>query len=181
LSNYAHKRSQELEKWQENLKLAKDFRKEVANYEKWKDWKKYYRNDYSPGVIPVNLIFSIGRSIIPRVYFRNPQVSVMPLKPGMEMQARIVEALDNWMVRRIGFKQTMKRSIQDAYLAGTGIIKLGYDSEFGYDPSTYDQGYEEPILWDTGEYEEPYPEYNSQVFRGLPWALREGLSRSVGL
>ena len=79
MANYANKRSQELEKWQENLKLAKDFRKKVADYEKWKDWKYYYRNDYAPGVIPVNLIFSIGRSIIPRVYFRNPQVSVIPL------------------------------------------------------------------------------------------------------
>ena len=172
MTNYASKRSQEIEKWQENLKLAKEFRKKVADYDKWKDWKAYYRNDYAPGIIPVNLIFSIGRSIIPRVYFRNPQVSVIPLKPGMEMQARIVEALDNWMVRRIGFKQTMKKVIQDAYLTGTGIIKLGYDSEFGYDPSVYDQGYEEPVFWDVGDYEEPYPEYNSKVFRGLPWALR---------
>ena len=111
MANYASKRSQELERWQENLKLAKDFRKKVADYEKWKDWKSYYRNDYAPGVIPVNLIFSIGRSIIPRVYFRNPQVSVTPLKPGMEMQDRIGGAIDNCMVRRIGFKSTVRKVI----------------------------------------------------------------------
>jgi len=161
----------ELKFWDGQIEAGKKFRKETADYDEWAKWKKYYRNDYEQGVIPVNLIFSIGRSVIPRIYFRNPQVTVQPQKPGMGLHARLVEQLDNWLVRKIGFKKTMKRAIHDTFITGTGLVKLGYDSEFGFDPEVDTVDPTEPVNYLPDDLS-TRKEFNAQVYRGIPWALR---------
>ena len=167
----AKSQKEEVKFWEEQVRLGEKFRKETGDYDSWDRWKKYYKNDFNDMVLPVNLIFSIGRSIIPRVYFRNPQVVCTPMKNGMQLHAKVVEALDNWMVRRIGMKNAMKKVIQDTFLSGTGLLKIGYDSEFGYDPEEASLA-EEPIAWDGYSREEERPEYNSLIIPGMPWTKR---------
>ena len=36
------------------------------------------------GILPSNVYFKMLRTLIPRVYYRNPSVSLTPKKPGLE-------------------------------------------------------------------------------------------------
>ena len=117
-----------LHDWEENIRLAKVYQDESGRLARWKENRDFYDNKYPDGVISVNLVFSIGRALVPQLYFKSPNVLVTPRKPGFRMQARILEAVDRWLIPHIGLKQQVKSCILDAYLTNVGIIKFGYHS-----------------------------------------------------
>jgi hypothetical protein len=159
--------------WADLLKDGEKYRKKFGYEDDWEKYWRFYRRDYADDRLPVNMIFAIGRSIVPRVYFRNPRVIVTPRQPGMYLQAKVQEKVDNIIIQEMGVKQAMKATCLDAYLYGTGVIKRGYDSEFGFDPeSAEDSG--GALSGDTqmsrsgGE----KIEYNSSIRSGWPWVMR---------
>ena len=118
--------------WEEQIKAGEEFRNKFAYESEWDKWRAFYRGNWAPGVMPLNLFYTFLRSVVPRVYFRDPTVSVSPAKPGLEnaLFARILERVDNKMLRRMKFKQQMKGVVQDAFLFGTGVPKLGFGGFF---------------------------------------------------
>lgn len=114
--------------WIEQVKAGEEFRKKEAFQEKWKVWREYYRGEWHSGVMPVNLFFTMMRTVVPRIYFRNPTVSVSPAKPGFLNLAfsRMLERADNKLLRQMEFKTQMKRIVRDAVMKGTGIGKIGF-------------------------------------------------------
>ncbi len=68
------------------------------------------------------------RGMVPNVYFRNPHMTVSSRgKPGIDIQAKVVEAIDNWLIQEMGIKQIYKTMVQDCYYTDRGIAKIGYD------------------------------------------------------
>ena len=94
----------DLEKWKEKVKGGQQFQTKYGNSRAWNGYYKMYRGDFKKGIIPANLLFPLCRSLIPRVYFRNPKVSVTAARQGYELQARVVEAVDNWLIGEIKLK-----------------------------------------------------------------------------
>lgn len=156
--------------WVEEIKAGKRFRKKHSHSKRWKDFRKYYRGQWKKEIIPVNRIFSYGRSLIPQVYFQNPRVMVTAKRPELLFHARVVEAVDNHLIQEAMLKGTLKSAILTAYLCGTAPIKLGYDSEFGYTP---DQAMDKDSATVTqiGRKEGRKIEYQVGVRPGMPWAL----------
>lgn len=157
--------------WEKEIRRGLEYKKQFTKPKDWETYKKYYRGDWKEGLIPVNKIFSFGKSMVPRTYFRNPTVSVTALRPEFEWHARVVEAVDNYLIKELNLKYQLKRGILDTYLCGTGPIKLGYDSEFGYLPVqklAEDSSTATQVGKDTGE----LIEYRVNVKPGMPWALR---------
>ena len=157
--------------WQSLIRQGMKFQESYGDSKNWDRYKKYYRQQFKSNVIPVNLIFSMLRSLVPQVYFRNPKVVVTPTRPGLlpELNARVIQRVDNWIIREIGMKGQYKRMIQDAFLCGTASGILGYDSEFGFDTKQAgDQSLTLSSFNDKGD----KIEYNSNVAPGMPWFLR---------
>lgn len=147
------------------------FRDKLTHRERWNTWREYYRGKYSPNTMPQNLYFKMLRTMIPRVYFRNPQVSITPRKNQQDqidylVLAMLLERMDNSLLDHIKFKHTMKAAIQDAFMFSTGFIKLGYGGEFNPKPAIGDVT--EAPSDDRGF----TVEYNSLVQPDTPWALR---------
>jgi len=157
--------------WMDRIKSGLQYRKEYSSSSHWKDYRKMYRGQWDEGIIPVNKVFSHGRSLIPRVYFRSPRVSITATRPDLVWHAMVVEAIDNQLIRETMLKDTLKRSALDGYLCGTGPIKIGYDSEYGYIP---EQVVEEEGATATqiGTKEGERIEYKVGIQPGMPWALR---------
>lgn len=134
-------KSKELRHWQQMIGHGLKAREIQAQSKLWPRWDKYYASAH-PGYEPsgpgggfglyANFMFAMIRGMVPRVYFRNPRMIVTSTMPGREGHARIVEHLCNWMIREMGVKQIIKRSILHAALYGTGVIKHGYDSEYAF-------------------------------------------------
>lgn len=157
--------------WLAAIRKGTTYRDKYSYKARWGDWRNYYRGVWNQNVMPDNLFFKMMRTMIPRVYFRNPQVSITPRK-GKEGQsdyvvmAALLERLDNTLIDQMKFKQTMKACVQDAFMFGTGIFKLGYGGEFNPTPElAQDTG--SPL--EDGKY---FVEYNSRITPNMPWALR---------
>ena len=155
--------------WLDEVRQGIEWRDKITHRKKWDEWRRYYRGEFPQGVLPVNLYFRMLRSIVPQVYFRNPSISVIATKPGMEQQlfAQLIERIDNKLIRTMGVKQAMKRATQTTWMFGTGAVKLGYGAEFTPSPEMFNT--EAPA--DVQTKMTRYVEYNSQVAANMPWLM----------
>lgn len=161
-----------LEWWKLSVRNGIKFQQKYARSDLWAQYKSYYRHNFPKGIIPVNLVFSVLRTVVPQVYFRNPAVIITPTKPGLEyeLHAKLVESIDNWLLRELSVKTQFKKMITDAFLCGIGNGFVGYDSEFGYSPKNLEG---ESAMTITQFDKKGYRvEYNSHVNPGMPWFLR---------
>lgn len=156
--------------WRGRIEKASRFMDKYTTRSRWPEFRKYYRGEWDASILPVNRIYAFGRTLIPNVYFRSPRVCITATRPEFVWHARIVESIDNWLIRELLLKDTLKDGTLDAYLTGTGPIKIGYDSEFGYLP-------EQAIDRDSGTATEfsrkdgTKIEYRANIKSGMPWAL----------
>ncbi|GAH18023.1 unnamed protein product, partial [marine sediment metagenome] len=179
----ANKDIDEIVKWMENLKGAQQYIKDFASPLNWGIYRNFYRGEFEHGIkgkrkYSVALIFAILRSMLPRIYFTNPQVVVTNEVPGYYLQSKIVQKIDNKMIRKTKLKQTLKELILDAGLCGTVPLLTGFDTEYGYDPRfketvTDDEGREVEIGGTLLQFDEKTGdrlEYNQNIIPGKPWA-----------
>jgi hypothetical protein len=157
--------------WIREVQRAKQWRREYACEDRWQDWRRWYRGQWNPAILPSNVYFKMMRTLIPRVYFRNPSVSITPKKPGWDqlLLAKLLERADNTLLDNMGIKGQMKRAVQWASMFGTSGIKLGYGAEFTPTPDALNTA--DP---DTGGRRmRRRVEYNDLVHPNAPWALAQ--------
>lgn len=164
--------SKRLEDWKDAIRMGIRYRQVYGRSKQWQTFKQYYRGYFTSGTVPVNIIYAIGRSLIPQIYFRNPRVSVIGMKPGYAPHALVLERIDNHLIRETGLKKQLKSMALDTYLCGRGPGILGYDSEFGYNPEfAADEIAGDGSLTGFSESGKKI-EYNYNVYPGMPWFLR---------
>lgn len=158
--------------WQDRLYNGLRFQQKIGRSQEWLRYKSYYRHEFAQGTLPVNLMFSVLRSLTPQIILRNPKVTVTPRKSGKlaELNARIVQKIDNWLIYELLMKKELKKIVGDCFFAGTATGFVGYDSMFGFEPSMADPtGQFSLSQFDkTGD----RIEINKGVQPGMPWFLR---------
>lgn len=150
--------------WLAQVRCGIKYRKDMAEQAKWDTWRKMYRGKWKAGTLPVNLFFKMARTVVPRIYFRNPSISVTPAQPGMLNWAfaQLLERIDNTMMRKMKMKRYLKRSIGNAWFFGCGVAKVGYGSAYGLNIADF--GGEAPILRSGRRVE-----YNADQRINMPW------------
>jgi hypothetical protein len=81
----------------------------------------------------------------------------------MEIVSKVLESMMNWAMVEMGTKQAFKTAVLDAFLCGRGIIKLGFDSEYGFR-----LGQVGTRKGKNGD----FIEYDSRIKEGFPWMKR---------
>ncbi len=155
--------------WVDRIKLGEKFREEYGDARAWARFWRYYRNRFGERQLPINLVFAMARSLVPRIYFRNPRVVVTPTKPGFYWHAKVLERVDNWLIREMRVKKALKKVALDTFLYGTGIVKLGFDSEYGF--SLEDVSETGGLPSDDMDTEN-LTEYDVNIKPGMPWVKR---------
>lgn len=150
--------------WLDRLQEGIAYREVVAYEESWDKWHRYYRGEWEPNVMPVNLFFTMMRTIVPRVYFRNPSVSITSAKPGPLFMgfAKLLERTDAKLIRQMRLKGELKRMVQDTFLYGTGIGTLGFGAVHEYKHEGF---VEAPLV---GSQQESI-EYRDYISPNMPW------------
>lgn len=158
--------------WQDRIYNGLRFQQKVGRSQEWARYKAYYRHEYSQGSLPVNLMFSVLRSLTPQIILRNPKVTATPRKSGQlaELNARIVQKLDNWFIRELMMKRELKKLVGDCFFSGTATGFIGYDSMFGYDSSMADPS--GAFTMSQFNKKGDRIEWNKGVQPGMPWFLR---------
>lgn len=155
--------------WVREVNRGKAFRKDYAQEERWDDWRRWYRGRWRKGILPSNVYFKMIRTLVPRVYYRNPSVSITPKKPGFDqlLLAKLLERADNSLIDIMGVKQQMKRAVLWAIMFGTSGLRLGYGAEFTPTPEAFETT--DPDIGGTRM--KRRVEYNSLVHPNTPWCL----------
>ena len=174
----------DIEQWVELIQQGVRYKENFGNAKRWSVYRDYGRGKFSgymsstSGILPYNIVHSMMRGMVPNVYFRNPYINVTSTaRPGSDIQAKVVEAIDNWLLGELGVKSTFKTMVQDAYYTDRGICKIGYDGIWG--DVKGDLTVLERIAntlgiplthWSKDGKERV--EYNVNVKPGMPWAER---------
>ena len=154
--------------WIREIEKGLQFRKKYAREPEWPKWRKWYRGDWPNKILPTNIYFKMIRTIVPRVYYRNPSVSITPTLPGIEQMifAKLLERADNKLLDLMGVKQQMKRAVQLAIQFGTSVPMLGYGAQFSPTPEELTTA-----APDGQKRMKNRVEYNSLVHPDTPWFL----------
>ncbi len=130
--------------WLTDIDNALEFRRTYAREDKWDSLTRSYLNDpESDTAIGPNLIYTMGDSLMASLNVPDPEFSATATHPMGVTRAPIVENVDNWFVKVLKMKRHADMATLHAYLYGKGIIKIGYDSEFGWAPE-FDIGMDGP-------------------------------------
>src|SRR5688572_6343752 len=153
--------------WLKQARLGLQYRKVCAYEDRWSDWREYYRGNWDHKIVPSNIFFKMVRTIVPRVYFRNPSVSITSRRGGIEgfIFSKLLERTDNKLLKTMRVKENMKRQVQNAWMYGTGVCKLGFGTLYHSTP-------------ELGAIETEHPkingglnrvEYDLTVQKNMPW------------
>jgi len=154
--------------WLRQIRLGLEYRKRCAYEEKWARWRNYYRGLWSPDVLPSNLFFKMLRTMVPRIYFHDPSVSVQSARAGLEyaLMAQMLERIDNQLIQKMGLKKQIKGMVRDNFMFGTAIGKLGFGSQYQSTPESLGTT-QAPLVRGKEAIE-----YNINIQPNMPWFLR---------
>ncbi len=131
------------EEWLVEIDNALEFRESFAMENKWASLERDYLNDpNSNTAIGPNLIYSMGDSLLGSLNIPDPEIVVTAEHPAGVDRAPVVEYVDNWFIKKLKMKRVVDAASLQCYLTSKGIVKIGYDSEFGWD-SQFDIGREQ--------------------------------------
>jgi hypothetical protein len=172
----------DIDSWKKLIDRGIVYKEKFGNSKRWATYRAYGRGEFpgflgsSSGILPYNITYAMKRGMVPNVYFRNPYVNVTPTNiPGADIQARLWESVDNYLIAEIGIKETFKLMIQDAYYTGRGICKLGFDGLLSKGPINIATQLAEALntpIDQLGKNKKELVEYDTNKKPGYPWVDR---------
>lgn len=131
--------------WSDRIEASKRYQKKSGR-EEWKKYVDVYKSASAGSSsdeesrLRINLMKTAIKTIRAATYFQNPRVLIEPQDPDSdalevnggvidaEEQAKLIEKIDNSLIKKIGLKHEMKRAIVDAHLTPLGIIKVFHEA-----------------------------------------------------
>lgn len=136
------------EAWNERVSGALEYRREYGREDFWARIEAMYSNLAGSGAeIGPNVIFGMADALTSSLDVYNPKITISPSMndPDSVESYPIVQAVDDWLMQELDVAEIVQDVTLHAFLWGRGIIKLGYDSEWGFD-SAFDVGtYQSPM------------------------------------
>ncbi len=121
--------------WITEIDRGLAYRKIYGREDAWRKNETNYLNDPSSHAARgPNLVFEMGDTILSATGMFDPEFVVTPEHPAGVTRGPIVESVDNYLARKLKLAKHIRRSSQHSYLYNRAILKIGYDSEFGWSP-----------------------------------------------
>lgn len=160
------------EEWLDEIDYGLEYRKRFGLEDMWGQLEAIYYNVHDSMMNDgPNILLSQGDSMLSTVTVPSPRIRVVPRRPEAVSKAPLVESVDNTILRDINLVEEAERCALHTYLYGRGFLKVGYDSEWGYDPSL-DVGGNLRLgltLTQLNEKGTRRIEYDQTVVPGMPW------------
>lgn len=157
--------------WIDEIDRGLAYRKAFAMESSWRfNEKNFMHSPASDAALGPNLVFEMGDTLLSATGALDPEFTVVPEHPAGVTRAPAVEYVDNYLSRKLKLRKHVNRASQHSFLYGRAIIKIGYDSEFGWSPKL-----------DIGSKDDPYGMSMSQFDKsgnriedknttpGMPW------------
>lgn len=160
------------QEWIMEIEGGLEFRRKFGIEAVWGEMEAIYYNVHpSMANDGPNVIMSTGDALLSTLTVPSPRFLVKPERQEAVSKARQVESLDNLLLRELGIRQEVDTIELHAFLFGVGIGKIGFDSEYGFDPKldvggTLRLGF---TLTQLDEQGTRRIEHDSTVAPGMPW------------
>lgn len=121
--------------WMSEIRRGLAYRKIFAREAAWrKNELNFYNDPSGHAARGPNLVFEQGDTILSSTGALDPEFAVVPTHPAGVSRAPLVESLDNVLHRQMRLRKRIQKACLNSYLYNKAIIKIGYDSEFGWNP-----------------------------------------------
>jgi len=128
------------DEWFDEINNGLDYRRQFAREDAWQKLELDYINDpASDCTVGPNLIYSMGDALLSSLCVPDPEFVLSAEHPSGVSRTPVVEAVDNWLIKKLNLKREVEDAVMNSYLFSRAILKIGYDSEFGWSPY-YDIG-----------------------------------------
>ncbi len=181
----------DIARWRTEIELATDFRdKNFGMFSPEQITKageniEYFERGMSVGnmkgqedvATTLNFFHTIVKLIVPSLYYRNPQITVVPLRREDEASAPYARAIINHYYKQLDVDCENELTIWDAYVTNRGVSKVGYATKFGMDvpdetpapKKTLNQRVKEALGLSKDETEVIKPEINQNIKAESPY------------
>jgi hypothetical protein len=119
--------------WVDEIEDGFKFRREYGLEDSWADLEASFFNLRNETAGP-NLTLSTGDSLMSSLSVPYPYITVVPRQEDSVDSAPVLESVDNWLLSELDVPEEVDLAIMHAFLWSRGVLKIGYDSEFGYSP-----------------------------------------------
>lgn len=159
------------EDWVNEIECGLDYRRRFGVEDAWGKIEAIFYNVHeSMANDGPNILLSQGDSMLASLLVSSPRVKVVPATPTAVQKAPLLEALDNQLIDDIQLPRHVENACLNAYLFGRGFLKIGYDSEWGYDAGTDFGGEDNPVGISMTQFSKRgHIEYDQDVIPGMPW------------
>ena len=161
------------QEWLEEIDRALEFRQTYGRENLWARLEKlFYNRDESNAHAGPNLIVATGDAMLSSLTVPYPYVTVRARRMESSEGARMQETVDNILLDELQIRKEVEAAVVSAYLWGRGILKVGYDSEFGWDPQNdFGALYQTTLGSSVTQFDKRGTriEYNTNVRPGMPW------------
>jgi hypothetical protein len=135
-----------VDEWFEQIQAGLEYRAQYGMEDKWAKVESLFYNAHPANSSSgPNIIYSTGDAFLSTVHTPNPYVMIEPKTIEQVTFAPIVENMSNDLICETQLKREMHSCGLYSYLWGTSVIKIGYDSEFGWNPGFDANGKRQPV------------------------------------
>ncbi len=157
--------------WFNEIKSCLEFRSLYGREKAWNELEALYSEakDLGDSRGP-NLIASIGDATVSQLTSSYPYIMTEPRRQELVQNARVLESVDNQLLEETQLPEEVGTALLHAFLWGVGILKIGYDSEYGWDPFSLNS-MEKQLGLSLSSYDKKgnLLEYKERVKPGMPW------------
>jgi len=169
--------------WLDHIRDGLEYRRLFGLEDRWGELEAIYYNVHQSMLNDgPNIFLSQGDAMLAQVTSPSPKIGVKPQTPGSVDRAPILQSLDNTLLEELKVAEAVDTASLHAYLFGRGILKIGFDSEYGYDP-TLDVGGDLQLgmtLTQLNRQGTRRLEFDSTINPGMPW-VRAVLPQDITL
>ncbi len=124
-----------VEDWKDEINEGLEFRRRYGLEQSWLELEELFYHVHKSNLVHgPNLISMNGDILLSSLGVPYPYIGVRARKSIYVDSARVQESIDNMLVCDMDMPDAVDTCMLYAYLWGPGILKIGYDSEFGWDP-----------------------------------------------
>ena len=124
-----------VEEWVQEIDDGLEYRRLYGLEDDWATLEAmYYSVHESSKYGGPNIISSTADAVLSQLNVPIPAVTVKPKRPNLGPASRVLESVDNTLLSDLNVGREVEMASLHAFLWGKGILKYGYDSEFGYSP-----------------------------------------------
>lgn len=122
-----------VQEWFSELERGLEYRRLYGLEDSWSELEALFYNVHPHGANSgPNIISSTGDALLSALNVPVPTIMVKPTTPDGLAKSRIVESVDGLLLRELKVQRSVEDACFHAYLWGNGFLKVGYDSEFGW-------------------------------------------------